>query len=282
MYPVTIRLAELEEHVRLNPGTTLVSDALTGQTLWPLPSEDTPFDPAARFVPTPVHPKYVESLSTDPTLEVSGYQDAPGSSPRDRDVPTEAPAPTVLDTEVDSYFEGTWTTLPLSVLGEATRILGKPVALIDIDDVLLDPSERRGHISENGVLKPEPDWAAYHEGAASDKPLKFAHYMRGLQVKYLVVILTARYRSPKALRDFLNAMGLLLDDGAPLLLKFRNRETETGTMAQYKAGIVGILQGLKVPIALAVDDNLEICRAYSDLGVPNIYYRNQDFKGLPL
>jgi len=150
-----------------------------------------------------------------------------------------------------------------------------PVALIDIDGVVLNNNHRLHHIVETGAdgkqrPRSDPDWKAFHAAAHLDTPGVFAPIVRDLIIgQYYPIFLTARVEIWDTTRSNLVQMlsAAIQYPIDPRFIILRDRDS-SWPADKFKAHIVSqmIMRGIKIGVAL--DDSHANCQAYRLMGIP--------------
>lgn len=158
------------------------------------------------------------------------------------------------------------------LIGDASRVLGKPVVVFDLDGVLFDVSERlRAVLRELGADK-IPDkgelrhrfWELFlsEKYMRLDKPnAHFVELAKEYKARgYGVVIVTGRIYESQGSRT----LEQLQTSGVPFdLIVFRSK----GEYAKDHQFKVQLIKELRLNVVKAYDDSPDVCSAYTAIGI---------------
>ena len=158
---------------------------------------------------------------------------------------------------------------------------GKPVALIDLDGVIIDNNHRLPHISHavDGKQAPrqDADWAAFHAAAHLDTPGIFVPVVRRMIMygMYTPIFLSARIEveygtHASILKQVREALGAHIPHWSLLL----RPQGSTEPAPEFKGRIIDMLLERKVQIDLAVDDSHANCLQFKARGIPTLRMYN--------
>lgn len=156
----------------------------------------------------------------------------------------------------------------------AIRESGKPIALFDIDGVLLNNAARLPFIQTKGEdgnpvsRGPDADWQAWHDNYTLDTAGAFVTMFQAVRDSVFPILVTARIDlfedSSARTHRMLQQFGVCVPDCA-LVMRVKGVD-----QCGFKHGVAVALQACQLPIAFAVDDGLDQCNEYLSLGIPTL------------